>query len=156
MQQRWFYRRKGEVGGPVSAERVAELLVLGRLDLDDEVRTGDADWAPVARHADLIPEPLRLDAGPRREQALLLARMALDERTAERRSGAAAPGGQPRTGDRRRREPPQLRSFRELRARVLGAGSGRRDWLGWLAVLGVAIALAAVAAVLLTGLSPEV
>ncbi len=100
-QQLWFTCRRGAVSGPYPSRLVSRYLILGRLDLNDQISLDRKTWAPISTHPELVPPELLLpDDVPGRE-ARIRARVREDERR------AVTPGGadyRDRRGERRRME----------------------------------------------------
>ena len=57
----WYIRRRGEVKGPYPAGLVSRYILLGRLQMTDEVSASGQDWLPVQDVPDLIPKILQGD-----------------------------------------------------------------------------------------------
>lgn len=84
-QLQWYSRRSGVVRGPFSAEEISRHLILGRLCKDDEISQDRVAWEPAEQVGGLLPAELQnLDTWDD-YQRLVIARMQVDERKAERR-----------------------------------------------------------------------
>ncbi len=82
---RWYARRNGTVRGPFTDENVARYILLGRIGLKDELSQDRIRWRPVGDYPDLFPEELLQLSSWEDYQALVVARMKVDERLEERR-----------------------------------------------------------------------
>jgi len=82
---RWYARRNGTVRGPFTDENVARYILLGRIGLKDELSQDRIRWRPVGDYPDLFPEELLQLSSWEDYQALVVARMKVDERLGERR-----------------------------------------------------------------------
>ncbi len=123
MQRRtlWYTRRDGVVRGPYPDRQISRYILLGRIRAHDEVCPEGGDWAPLAHHAELVPEVMTLPPTEENLQKLLMARMRADERQPrDRRDQQAPPSPQIRNRrsgkDRRRGEEADALCYRELRA----------------------------------------
>lgn len=149
----WFTRRAGEVRGPFPTALIRRYVLLGRLQSTDEVSVDRADWAPIAEHAELVPELVRQAEGDEAaRQRLMAARLREDERreTNRRDAGAGEPqadGWERRDVDRRQPEPDWMVRHRTLKTRNLKEGypkgpSYRLVLVSVVLALGVLFALA--------------
>lgn len=100
---RWFARRSGIVRGPFTDEYLARYILLGRIRLDDELSLDRVRWRAARDYPRLFPpEPLQA-SGRDDHQRLMAARMAIDERRAQRRM--TQPGASRSAGEERRLSP---------------------------------------------------
>jgi uncharacterized protein YjbI with pentapeptide repeats len=82
----WYIRRRGEVKGPYPAGLVSRYILLGRLQMTDEVSTTGQDWLLIKDVPELIPEILQGDiSDPLIQERLQAARRWADERDRSRR-----------------------------------------------------------------------
>ena len=82
----WYIRRRGEVKGPYPAGLVSRYILLGRLQMTDEVSGTGQDWLPVKDVPELIPKILQGDiSDPVIQERLKAARRWADERDRNRR-----------------------------------------------------------------------
>lgn len=73
--------------GPFTAENISRYILLGRIDLDDELSQDRETWI-VAGHLDsLLPAELKSQSSWDDYQKLVTAHMQADERKADRRTG---------------------------------------------------------------------
>ncbi|MCG5512141.1 pentapeptide repeat-containing protein [Ectothiorhodospira shaposhnikovii] len=137
--QLWFTRRDGRVSGPHPGRLVSRYLLLGRLDIEDQISTDGEHWKCIAEHPHLVPEELLDTHSPEGRLRLLQARLREDERLRERR--AQMPEGEDEvplearaSQDRRRPEPAEILSFRQQRAELLerpARDRPPRPWVVW-------------------------
>jgi hypothetical protein len=104
---KWFARRNGTVRGPFTADHLKRCILLGRVQLNDELSLDESHWRPLADFPELFPEELAGACGPLDYQRLLAAHSKLDERIAERRHSS---GGRPPTVRTERRRKPDRRN----------------------------------------------
>ena len=84
-QLHWYTRRSGVVRGPFSAEEISRNLILGRIRMEDEISQDRDRWQAAEQCGELLPAELQnLDTWDD-YQKLVIARMQVDERKAERR-----------------------------------------------------------------------
>jgi len=142
--QLWFTRRQGAVSGPYPSGLISRYLILGRLNLDDQVSQDQHTWSPISAFPELVPSELLLPDDAEGREARLRARLREDERrTVNRRE----PEDGVRVGDQRRRdrrsaEPPEFIQHRLQRERISQAeplGTPPRS-VPW-ALAGVAVLL---------------
>ncbi|MCG5500754.1 pentapeptide repeat-containing protein [Ectothiorhodospira lacustris] len=141
-RQLWFTRRDGRVSGPHPGRVVSRYLLLGRLEIEDQISTDGEHWKCIAEHPHLIPEELLNTHGPEGHLRLLQARLREDERIRERRTqapeeteedGQVAPEARA-CPDRRRSEPPEILNFRQQRAELLERrprDDSLKAWMPW-------------------------
>lgn len=142
--QLWFTRRRGAVSGPYPSGLISRYLILGRLDLTDELSVDRKDWQPVFAHPELIPPVLLLPDDAEGREARLQARLREDERRNVHRPGDKA-AGRP-AEERRAPEPAEFIHHRAQRHRL--AQAERRETVPG----SVPWVLAGVAVVLVLGL----
>jgi len=135
----WYTRRNGEVKGPFPSGSVRSFVLLGRLELTDEVSADQEHWFPVRDVPDLVPVEVRDADTAEGQERLLRARLREDERLQERRSDEVSPEMERRRrGDRRAPEPDTVLSHRETRKQLWAFyRGGERNLgaaLGWLVV----------------------
>jgi hypothetical protein len=140
----WYARRDGVVRGPFSEAQVSRYILLGRIQLGDELRTGEASWALVDQWPQVMPPELKLPPTEENEQRLMAARAAADERSGrDRRDGegpVSAEIADRRSGrERRRPEPDALVHARRVRS-AEGRAEEQRRYPRWLLAGGIAAA----------------
>lgn len=91
----WYLRKDGKVTGPFPAGQISQLLVIGRLKLDNEVSQDKEQWEPIESVPYLIPDVLKDGHDADNAERLAAARRWADERREERREQ------NPRTPSRR-------------------------------------------------------
>lgn len=109
----WYVRKENRIEGPFPAGQIQQSLLLGRLQLHDEVSTDKDEWLIVQQCPELIPDVLKDNhADPAHQQKLEAARRWADERRGERREdedpGRLGPG-------RREQEPLATQEYRAYR-----------------------------------------
>lgn len=121
--QLWFTRRRGAVSGPYPSGLVSRYLILGRLDLDDQVSTDRENWQSISAFPALIPPELLLPDTPEGREARMRARLREDERQAVNRRdpGKGDQSGERRRAERRAPEPAELIHHRIQRQRLAQA-----------------------------------
>ena len=78
----WYIKKKGVITGPFPSGQISQLLVVGRLTIDDEVSHDKDEWLAIKDIPALIPEVLN-DAN--QAERLAAAKRWADERREERR-----------------------------------------------------------------------
>ena len=104
---KWFARRNGAVRGPFTADHLKRCILLGRVQLNDELSLDESHWRPLVDFPELFPEELSGVCGPEDYQRLLAAHNQVDERVAERRHRS---GRRPPTVRTERRRMPDRRN----------------------------------------------
>lgn len=87
-QKLWYVRRKEKIQGPFPCGTVRRFVLLGRVELSDQVSLDKKTWKPVSTVPDVVPPEVRkaMQDG-NLEEVLVVARLREDERTgADRRS----------------------------------------------------------------------
>ncbi len=96
----WYLRKKGKITGPFPVGQISQLLIVGRLSVDDEVSHDKDEWFTIQSIPALIPEVLAETDEGKQSERLAAARRWADERREERREDSSkAPS---RTSDGRR------------------------------------------------------
>lgn len=144
-QPLWFLRRQGRVTGPFPSGAVRRFVLLGRVDLDDEVSRKRSHWQPIRSLPEVVPPDIRkaMEQGDREQIMPDLLRE--DERTGldRRQQAAAAPeASQRRTGERRQDEPELLKRHRQAKTELRSQKQRRRLPLPAMLVTGVLFLLA--------------
>lgn len=82
----WYIRKDNRLTGPFPSGQISQLLVVGRLSLQDEVSHDKENWAKIASIEYLIPEVIIEDSSDEGiQERLAAARRWADERREERR-----------------------------------------------------------------------
>jgi len=85
----WYIRKKDKTTGPFPSGQISQLLVVGRLSIDDEVSHDKEKWTVIKDIPSLIPDVLTDANGentePGQAERLAAARRWADERREERR-----------------------------------------------------------------------
>lgn len=102
----WFARRNGAIRGPFTVDHVKRCILLGRIQLNDELSQDERIWRPLMEFPELHPNELNAAPGWEGYQRLLLARSQADERVSERRRHA---GDRPSSSLTERRRTPDRR-----------------------------------------------
>ena len=126
----WYARRDGVVRGPFSPNEVSRYILLGRIRLDDDISTDQSNWQTAGSIASILPEEiLNLSSRPD-YQRLIIARLQVDERVADRRDPESLPpdtaGDNRRTGRERRRENAAMTITRSVYGEGGADNTGRR------------------------------
>ena len=127
----WYYRHERQVVGPVPQQAVERYLILGRLKMDDEVRTGDSPWLKIGDCPEFAPVCELLRDGD--EAKLSAARRFADERSRSRRADGQSPAENHRQGERRGEETQEIMELRSQRAIVFEPPK-QRSWMGYLLI----------------------
>ncbi len=113
----WYLRKKGKVTGPFPVGQISQLLIVGRLSVDDEVSHDKDEWFKIESIPALIPDVLdETDAGKQSER-LAAARRWADERREERREDNAKTPSR-KTDGRRQHEVTQDVEYRQHRESI--------------------------------------
>ncbi len=137
---RWYTRRNGKVSGPFATGLVSRNILLGRLELEDEVSSDSEIWKKVSKVPELIPEVMKGDQDdPFVHERLLAAQRWADDRIqTDRRLGEDPSKAQKwnrRAEDRRDHELDEVLGHRDvLRQRKVGIYS-ENTVLGWFLLL---------------------
>ena len=85
----WYIQKNGKITGPFPSGQISQLLVVGRLTIDDEVSHDKDEWLAIKDIPTLIPDVLNEDADENNDgsqaERLAAARRWADERREERR-----------------------------------------------------------------------
>ena len=81
INQFWYFRKGEQVQGPFPPGLISRHIVLGRLQLNDEVRVDGEIWTKISDNPELIPQVLNVDPDDEMgEEKLKAARRWADER----------------------------------------------------------------------------
>lgn len=131
MSHLWYYRSGHQTVGPIPPQAIERYIVLGRLDLDDEVRTDASSWMKIGDCPEFeSATQLILEAN---DEKLEKARRFSDERSQERRSGILEKDNDARKQDRRADESEELKELRSQRAGIFEPQK-ERSWMGYVLV----------------------
>jgi len=142
-QQLWFTRRKGHAQGPFPSGSIRRFVLLGRLSMEDEVKSDNQDWRRIEEVPEVLPPEIREALKNGNVDELIPARMREDERNGKDRRGPA--GEQPdsrRKGERRREEPDVVVRHRRVKTDLIEIGRQRRFPLSGVLVMGLGVLLA--------------
>lgn len=120
----WYIRSQGEISGPFNGSVITNHLIIGRLNLNDEVSADKQHWLPLAQQTALHPDSSDKDK----------ARRFLDERTGlDRRKmqKTVPPEAKKRRGERRAGEPEIEQERRALRRHLMQKYRQRRERMFW-------------------------
>ncbi len=153
----WYFRVGTEIKGPYPLLMIQRFIILGRLDMKDQISSDRVHWHAIANMPEVIPEVLKQEDSPEKQERLMRLRMKYDERVRERRQGGEGVEDERRSGKGRRApEPPELVAHREHFRRVLDMRPRRPSrLLSMLTVLLVFTALVGGGAYLLLGLEQQ-
>lgn len=101
---RWYVKKEGEVTGPFLGKVLSEHLILGRLQLSDEISLNQRIWRSIENYPELIPVELQGDMSTEEaQQRLKMAKLRLDERSSfDRRTGERVAADEVRSDSDRR------------------------------------------------------
>lgn len=91
----WYTRRDGKVRGPYSAGHVTRYILLGRIQITDELSQDRSSWRPLTECSEFLPDESGGMASGEDCQRLVMARISVDERRSQRRQedGKTLPAG---------------------------------------------------------------
>ena len=115
----WYTRRGEHIRGPFPHGLITRFIVLGRLQMSDEISVDQIRWQVVKDVAEIIPDPLKSDPNdPELQEYLRVARRREDERAAgdRRQREGASHDDRRRTDDRRQNESDELVHHREIKS----------------------------------------
>ena len=118
----WYTRRDEHIRGPFPPGLITRFIVLGRVQLTDEISADQIRWQVVKDVSELIPDPLKSDPDdPELQEYLRVARRREDERAAgdRRRREGASHDERRRKDDRRQDEPDELKHHREVKTALI-------------------------------------
>lgn len=81
----WYIRKKDKITGPFPSGQISQLLVVGRLTIEDEVSHDKDEWSVIRDIPSLIPNVLTDNSDGNQAERLAAARRWADERREERR-----------------------------------------------------------------------
>jgi len=81
----WYIRKNNKLSGPFPAGQISQLLVVGRLTVNDMISHDKESWLKISDVPGLIPEVLTDDGDGQHAERLAAARRWADERREERR-----------------------------------------------------------------------
>jgi hypothetical protein len=81
----WYARRNGTVRGPFTEEYIARYILLGRIQLNDELSRDRVRWQPARDCQGMFPQELLRLSRWEDYQKLVVAHMKADERLSQRR-----------------------------------------------------------------------
>lgn len=123
-RQLWYTRRGEIVQGPFPAGQITRYIILGRIQLTDEVSVDQNIWVPLNQLPEMIPDLAQSDlSDPALLQRLQAAKRWEDERGRNRREeeDAAVTANQRAGDDRRKAAAPGAQRPRSARPDRLGA-----------------------------------
>jgi len=139
----WYVRREGSVRGPYPPSQISRDTLLGRIRVADELSPDRHVWRTLNELPGLIPEVMRLPDTPGNHERLMLARLRVDERLHDRRTGHRLySGSDRRRGDRRNVESFAAQEFQARSARDQEETEERNLLLPAAVVLTIAFSLA--------------
>ncbi len=128
---RWYYRRDMHVSGPFPQQAIERYLILGRLTIDDEVRTDDSSWIRIGECPE-FSSVCELILGGDAEK-LAAARRFADERSRFRRHDEKGAPEEHRRVERRGQEPEEIRELRIHRAEIFEPPK-YRSWMVYILI----------------------
>ena len=117
----WYTRREEHIRGPFPHGLITRFIVLGRLQMTDEISVDQIRWQTIKDVPEVIPDPLKSDPNdPELQEYLRVARRREDERAAgDRRQREGASHDERRhADDRRQDEPHELLHHREVKTQL--------------------------------------
>ena len=142
----WYTRRGEHIRGPFPPGLITRFIVLGRLQMSDEISVDQIRWKVVKDVQEIIPDPLKSDPNdPELQEYLRVARRREDERAAgDRRQREGASHDERRsTDDRRQDEPDELLHHREIKTNLIKERQAQPEHLRLQFMVGLAAAMAA-------------
>ena len=116
-QHIWYLRKKGTISGPFPAGQISQLLIIGRLSLEDEVSPDKEEWCIIQSIPSLVPDVLTETEPGLHSERLAAARRWADERREERREDNPKVPGRKGAG-RRHHESRQELEYRQHRESI--------------------------------------
>lgn len=120
----WYIRKQGEIIGPFNGSVIINHLIIGRLDMQDEVSADKQHWLPLAKQPALHPETSEDDKAKR----YLDERTGLDRRKQQK---SVSPEAKKRRKERRATEPEIEQERRALRRHLMQKYRQRREHMFW-------------------------
>lgn len=117
----WYTRRDQHIRGPFPHGLITRFIVLGRLQMTDEVSVDQIRWQYVKDVPEIIPDPLKSDPDdPELQEYLRVARRREDERAAgdRRQRDGASHDERRRHEDRRQDESGELLHHRAIKTNL--------------------------------------
>lgn len=127
----WYYRHDKHVAGPFPQQAIERYLILGRLGIEDEVRTDDSPWVQIRDCPEFSSVRELLFCGD--TERLAAAKRFADERSRLRRHDGNGPIDERRSLERREAEPEAVRELRIHRAEIFEPPK-YRSWLVYILV----------------------
>lgn len=116
----WYTRNKSGVKGPFTTGMLQRFVLIGRLNMDDQVSQDKKEWHTVKSTRSVIPEEMRDIKTDDDRQRLLQAQLREDERSKDRRRAELGEfQGRRDKNDRRTSEDIHMRAHRESRNEVV-------------------------------------
>ncbi len=141
----WYTRRDEQIRGPFPHGLITRFIVLGRLQLSDEISVDQIRWQAVKDVPELIPDPLKsAPDDPELQEYLRVARRREDERAAgdrRRREGARHDDSR-RRADRRQHESDELVHHRDIKTRLVKVRQSSPERLRAWVLIALLLALA--------------
>lgn len=115
----WYTRNKHGTKGPFTTGMVQRFILIGRLNMDDEVSNDKRDWKVIKTESMVIPDEMRHLRTEDDHERLLQARLREDERSKDRRREELGEfQGRRKKTDRRKSEGVITRVHRKIRNNV--------------------------------------
>lgn len=129
----WYIRKDGQISGPFNGSVIINHLIIGRLNMDDEVSADKQHWLALKNQPSLHPDINDEDKARR----YLDERTGLDRRTQQQTTPAASQ----RRGERRAPETEIEQARRALRQHLLLKYRQHRELMFWPLLITVAVLL---------------
>jgi uncharacterized protein YjbI with pentapeptide repeats len=119
-QKLWYVQRKGQIQGPFPCGTIRRFVLLGRVEISDQVSLDKKSWKPVSTVPDVVPPEVRRAMKEGNLDELVVARMREDERTGVDRRAAKDPSRSKgrRASDRRQDEDELAKKHRQARKKL--------------------------------------
>lgn len=117
----WFVRRNGQVKGPYPSGTVRRFVLLGRVQMEDQISPNRKRWQPVAEVPEVIPPEVRKAFAEGDPEQLIVSRMREDERNGRERRVKSDDEvyRQRRKGERRQAELEIMQQHRKAKTDLL-------------------------------------
>lgn len=139
----WFIRRNGQVKGPYPSGTVRRFVLLGRIQMEDQVSQDQKRWQSVAEVPEMIPPEVRKALAEGGQEQLIMSRMREDERNGRERRVKSDDEiyRQRRKGERRQAELEIMQQHRKAKTDLLERRQKRPLPVAGIVVTGILVLL---------------
>lgn len=145
----WYTRRNNEIRGPFPQGQVTRYILIGRIQMSDELSVDQVRWLAVKNFPEVIPEPMKGDPNdPALQEQIHIARRREDEREAgDRRYHSAQAIAQEllhtqrRSDERRQEESGEMLHHRDIKTNLIRERKTQQEKPRVLLLITVVVAL---------------